>query len=254
MRVLVTRPEPGAARTAERLALLGHEAIRMPLFEAVVTATIYDLPPVAGIGGLIATSARAFAMFKGSDISAKQLQNVPVLVVGPVTAQAASEAGFVDVRDGGGTAQALSGMLSNPWKKSLRETGLSGSDGEPPALVYLAGVPRTPVLEATLAAEKIDHSVVECYKMREISYSTDILKSDILSPAPDVILLYSANAARRFCDLADAKQLGKTLDLTRFVCLSDAIAAQLPEDWRGRAIVAGRPEEDSLLASLAALG
>jgi len=246
MRVLVTRPEPGGKRTAERLAELGHDPVLMPLFETAITAAVDDLPPVAEIGGLIATSARAFAMFDRQDVSESGLRDVPIHVVGPATALAATEAGFRDVRDGGGTALALS--------KTLSCGGRSGSgEGMPMALVYLAGVPRTPVIEAALVSENITHSVVECYKMNEISYSTDILKTDILSPAPDVILLYSANAARRFSTLTDAKELGKTLDSTRFLCLSPAISTELHRDWQDRVIVATRPDEDSLLASLAAL-
>jgi len=247
MRVLVTRPEPGGKRTAERLAELGHDPVLMPLFETIVTATVDDLPPVGGIGGLIATSARAFAMFDTADVIESGLGDVPIHAVGPATAQAANEAGFRDVRDGGGTAQALSETLSEAWKSGLR-------DGKPTLLVYLAGKPRTPVIEAALQVENIDYSVVDCYQMNEISYSTDILKSDILSPPPDVVLLYSANAVRRFLALVNTKDLDKTLDLTRFVCLSAAIAGELPQNWQGRAAAAEHPDEDSLLASLAGLG
>jgi len=253
MRVLVTRPEPSAARTAERLCKLGHEAVRMPLFETVITATIADLPPVAGIGGLIATSARAVLMFETADVIETGLRDVPIHAVGSATAQAATNSGFRDVRDGGGTAQALSKTLSDAWKCGPSETGSTGSDGNRTSLVYLAGVPRTPVIEAALAAENIGHSVIECYKMTEISYSTDFLKSNILSPAPDVILFYSAGAARRFSALADANGFGKALDSTRFLCLSSAIAVELHPEWQDRMIVAARPDEDSLIASLAEL-
>ena len=89
--------------------------------------------------------------------------------------------------------------------------------------------------------------------MNEISYSTDILFSDILSPPPEAVLFYSANAVRRFCTLVGAKGGEKALESTRFVCLSPAIAAELPEDWQGRSIAARHPDEDSLLACLAAL-
>jgi uroporphyrinogen-III synthase len=254
MRVLVTRPEPGGQRTAERLAGLGHDPVRMPLFETVVTATPDDLPPVGEIGGLIATSARAFAMFEKDAVSGTGLCEVPVYAVGPATAQAARDAGFLHVDDAGGTAEALSEALIH-----LRQQGETGGEagGRKVArgpLAYLAGVPRTPVIETALEAHEPGFRVIDCYRMTEISYSTDILKTDFLSPPPDVVLLYSANAARRFSALVDAADLAGCLDSTRFLCLSPAIAGQLRKTWQDRSIVAGRPDEDSLLASLAGLG
>lgn len=254
MRVLVTRPEPGGQRTAERLAGLGHDPVRMPLFETVVTATPDDLPPVGEIGGLIATSARAFTMFGRGGVSETVLAGVPVHTVGPATTQAARDAGFLHVDDAGGTAEALSQALIR-----LRQQGVTGGEAIGPVirrgpLVYLAGVPRTPVIETALKAHEPGFRVIDCYRMAEISYSTDILKTDFLSPPPDALLLYSANAARRFSALVDAGDLAGCLDSTRFLCLSPAIAGQLRKTWQDRSIVAGRPDEDSLLASLAALG
>lgn len=254
MRVLVTRPEPGGQRTAERLAGLGHDPVRMPLFETVVTATPDNLPPVGEIGGLIATSARAFAMFAKHAVSGTGLCEVPVHAVGPATAQAARDAGFLHVDDAGGTAEALSQALIR-----LRQQGVTGGEAigqgvRAGALVYLAGVPRTPVIETALKAHEPGFRVIDCYRMAEISYSTDILNADFLSPPPDAVLLYSANAARRFSALVDAGDLAGCLDSTRFLCLSPAIAGQLRKTWQDRLIVAVRPDEDSLLASLAGLG
>ena len=252
MRVLVTRPEPGAARTAERLSRLGHDAALMPLFQATVTASLDDLPPVPEISGLIATSARAFDMFEGVDVAAAGIANLPVNAVGPATAQAAREAGFANVLQGGGTARALSQELAAAEAQSPGDFkgNLAGSQK---VLVYLAGEPRTPVIEAALEAQKIDHVVVECYKMSEISYSTDIVISDILSPAPDVILLYSSRAARRFTALTSAENMDDFLRFSRFLCLSASISSELPAEWQARALVAERPEEDSLIRSLAKL-
>lgn len=254
MRVLVTRPEPGGKRTAERLAGLGHDPVRMPLFESVVTATPDDLPPVGEISGLIATSARAFAMFGQGGVSGTGFAGLPVYAVGPATAQSARDAGFLRVEEAGGTAQALSESLIVPGKQVPGAGLAGGQETRTGALVYLAGVPRTPVIETALKSRDCHFRTIDCYEMARISYSTDILKTDFLSPPPDVVLLYSANAARRFSALVDAANLASSLDSTRFLCLSPAIAGQLPRIWQDRSIVARRPDEDSLLASLTALG
>ena len=226
----------------------------MPLFEAAVTASIGDLPPAAEIGGLVATSARAFGMFEGVAVDAEGLETIPVHAVGPATAQAARDAGFVHVDEGGGTAQALAQALVDAQARILNHAKPRESSIASKPLVYLAGVPRTQVIEAALAARSVDHTVVECYKMSEISYSTDIAKTDILSPAPEVVLFYSANAARRFAALAEDAGLAEALESSWFLCFSPTIADELPGDWRPRVSVAERPDEDSLLASLAGLG
>jgi uroporphyrinogen-III synthase len=253
VRVLVTRPQPGAARTAARLSQRGLEAVLLPLFEATVTASMDDLPPVAKISGFIATSARAFDMFAGMDLAAGGLADVRVHAVGAATAQAARAAGFELIHEAGGTARALAEDLTGDQAGSLSGPDGTNRMGRRMALVYLAGVPRTTVVEAALEAHGTDITVVECYRMDKISYSTDILKSDILSPAPDVILLYSAKAARRFLALTDVINVEKPFEFSWFLCLSASIAAELPQQWQSRVMVAGRPDEESLLASLAEL-
>jgi uroporphyrinogen-III synthase len=233
---------------------MGHHPVRMPLFETIVTANVEDLPPSGEIGGLIATSARAFALFDSRDLSATGLHDVTIYAVGPATALAARGVGFTRVREGGGTAQALASALIEARMTARAEGEAGKAQPGPGKLVYLAGAPRTPVMETVLNTAGLGHTVLECYRMNEISYSTDILKSDILSPAPDAVLLYSANAARRLSALAEAKVLGKALDSARFFCFSPAIAAELNKSWQGRVTVARQPNEDSLLASLSALG
>ncbi|MDF1608222.1 uroporphyrinogen-III synthase [Hoeflea sp. YIM 152468] len=249
----MTRPEPGGQRTAERLARSGYDPVRMPLFAMRLTATPDDLPPVGSIGGLIATSGRAFAMFKSAQELPPELRKTPVHAVGPATAQAAREAGFMMVHEGGGSARALAHALIHRSQSAGAGSGVADTAGTATAMVYLAGVPRRPVIEAALASARRSFSVLECYQMNEISYSTDILVSDFLSPAPGAILFYSANAARRFRAICEAEDLQKRLLSTRFVCLSAAISAELPDDWQGRASVSDSPNEGSLLACLAAL-
>ncbi len=247
MRVLVTRPDPGGERTAVRLAALGHDVVRMPLFETEITATPDDVPPASEVGGFIATSARAFSLFRAGNLPEKDILDIPVHVVGPATAQAARDTGFADIREAGGTAQDLARTLTSG-------IGMADSSARGKHVIYLAGAPRTPVIEDALRAAGQSFSVLECYKMTEISYSTDIIISVILSPAPEAVLFYSASAAQRFSALLLGKDVGNALDSTRFVCLSPAIRTELPDRWRARSIATDHPNEDSLLASLAALG
>ncbi|MEQ8480272.1 MAG: uroporphyrinogen-III synthase [Hoeflea sp.] len=243
--MLVTRPEPGGRRTALRLAEMGHEPVRLPLFEPRITAQAADLPEAGPIDALVATSARAFDFLRGAPIP-RPYRRIPIHAVGPATAHSASEAGFATIQEAGGTALELA--------RSLIANSSAGGEGQPARLLYLAGRPRKSSLEAELGRAGMSVTTLETYEMIEISYSTDFIMDDVFDPAPDVILLYSANAADRLVQLLSDKNRGKSLRSARFLCLSSDIRDRLPDPWRARATASARPEEDSLLASLAALG
>ncbi len=170
-------------------------------------------------------------------------------MLAPATAEAAREAGFGDIREGQGTAKALAGAVI----KQLASGGGAEPAQESRRLVYLAGTPRTTIIEDAFSGAGHPLVVPDCYEMRKISYSTDFLNGAILSPSPDAVLLYSANAARRAAKLFGPQtQTAQRIECS-FLGLSNEIAAVLPAPWRDRAIVAATPDEASLLASLAAL-
>jgi uroporphyrinogen-III synthase len=267
MRVLVTRPEPGSRRTALRLAEMGHEPVILPLFEPRITARRSDLPDAGLIDAVVATSARAFDFLDGVPVPSVY-RRIPVHAVGPATAQSASEAGFSAIHEAGGTALDLARSLilttgaAQPPQPGAggdhrARTGslqAGGNSGKALRLLYLAGRQRKPSLEAELAGAGMSLTVLETYEMAEISYSTDSETADVFDPQLEIVLLYSANAADRLVELVTAKNLGKSLHSTRFLCLSPDIRDRLPDPWRTRASAAARPDEDSLLASLTALG
>lgn len=219
----------------------------MPLFEAEFTATLAELPAAGRICGLIATSANALRIIPAGQPLPPGLSAIPVYVVGAATAKAARIAGFTDIRLGGGDGEDLARLVlaEGIWRSS---TGRARR-----RLIYLAGTPRRPALEQLLKQGSAPLDVLTCYRMKEISYSTDKNLDDLRRSNPDAVLLYSANAANRLGELARAETLAKSLESCRFVCLSDAVAAALPADFRERAVIAAQPNEDSLLASLAAL-
>ncbi len=95
MRIWITRAEPGAQLTAERLRALGHEPGVPPLMEG---QPVGEPPDLAGVGALAFTSrngVRAFAALSSE-------RSLPVFAVGDATASAAREAGFQDVSSAGG--------------------------------------------------------------------------------------------------------------------------------------------------------
>jgi uroporphyrinogen-III synthase len=208
MRLLVTRPN--AEATAERLRQLGHDVISLPLM-AFDPVPWHAPPPDA----VMLTSPQAAR-------SVETPWPVPVYAVGGATAAAARAAGFSDVRDGGGTVQAL--------------VDRAAADGVH-RILHLAGADRTPVVVPP--ALRIDTVVV--YRARLLPIAT--------MPDVDLVLLYSARTAAHFaaeCDRLRVPRAALSLGV-----LSGAIAGAAGAGWR-EVMVAARPTEDALLAAIGA--
>ncbi len=94
MKILITRPEPGASATAAKLATMGHEPVLAPCL------TITHLPArlPESLGALIITSGQAIPALPAA------LRGVPVFCVGDATAGKLRAAGFARVESAGGDA------------------------------------------------------------------------------------------------------------------------------------------------------
>ncbi len=104
MHVLITRPEPDAAALRAQLEALGHQVTVEPLLKIEHLPIASDV--LAGIAGLIVTSRnglRALAASAAIDAA----RELPLIAVGPGTAQLARELGFAHIVEGSGTADAL---------------------------------------------------------------------------------------------------------------------------------------------------
>ena len=214
MRLLVTRPLPGGEATALRLHEAGHEAVMAPLMAAEALAW---QPPPALPQAIMLTSAFA-ARLAGPDAC----RTLPTWVVGAATAHAARQAGFTDVRDGGGSAQVL-----------LDRMAVAGVA----AVLHLCGEDRTPVIVP--AGLQVATRVV--YRA--------ILQPLVALPAVDWVLLYSARTAGHFADECD--RLGVDRSSFCIAGLSAGIIAEAGPGWRAT-IAAPEPSEDALLAAIGA--
>src|SRR5262245_13133093 len=100
-RVLVTRPEPGASRTARRLAEQGFEPVVLPLTEIRALPSDH-FPDAANVDAVAVTSANAIRHAPRPLIST--LAGKPVFAIGGETARAVKNAGFATVFEGRGNA------------------------------------------------------------------------------------------------------------------------------------------------------
>ena len=117
MRVLIVRPAPGNAATADAVAAMGLEPVVVPLFEVVPLT--WKMPDPAGFDAVVMTSANA-ARLGGAGLA--QFTQLPLFAVGEATGAAARGAGFADVQVGDGDAADLGPHLSG------RILHLTGSD------------------------------------------------------------------------------------------------------------------------------
>ncbi|MBL8555044.1 MAG: uroporphyrinogen-III synthase [Phenylobacterium sp.] len=100
-RIWITRAQPGAEVTAERVRALGHDPLVAPLLAVKVLPDVaVDLRGVAALAFTSANGVRAFADASGE-------RALKVFAVGAATAQAARSAGFRSVLSADGDVEAL---------------------------------------------------------------------------------------------------------------------------------------------------
>jgi uroporphyrinogen-III synthase len=100
--VLITRPEPGAAETAARVAALGLDPVLAPLL--TIETLPAALPAVDRVQAVLIASGNALA---GLPIS---YRGVALLAVGDASAARARAAGFTEVHSARGDAAALTAL------------------------------------------------------------------------------------------------------------------------------------------------
>jgi uroporphyrinogen-III synthase len=236
LRVLVTRPEPGASRTARQLQDMGFQPVVLPLTETVGLPVDAGLIPDEAVAVAV-TSANAVRHASKEVIAA--LAALPCHAVGARTAEVARKMGFLSVIEGSGDAEALANRIA---------AALSGK-----AIVYLCGRVRFPMFEQRLEAAAVQVSAVETYDTLPVRYSDEAVLALLSSQPVDAVLLYSAKAAAAMQALAKRPSLQDAFEKTRFFVLSARIATAF-DDSAGNAIrIAAQPDEEALLALLRVL-
>ncbi|HWK64533.1 MAG TPA: uroporphyrinogen-III synthase [Rhizobiaceae bacterium] len=232
--VLVTRPQPGAAETADRLRGLGYEPIVLPLTE-ISALPIAQIPSPAGIDAVAVTSANALRHAPRELIAA--FQDKTCFAVGGATATAAREAGFTAVTAGPGDAAGLVPIMLGALRAGAH-------------VLHLCGRVRVGGLEQGLRAGRIAITELEIYDAPAIAYAPETILSAIRDGAPDAALVHSARAASRLAELAALPRIAPLFARTLFFCLSPRIGGALSGISQERIFSASAPEEAELLALL----
>lgn len=240
MRILVTRPEQSGQKTAQMLRLLGHQPVLLPLVapDHHPDAMLDTLARHEGV--LAVTSAVAIDGLAMLGDRLLPYLDRPLYAVGPATAKAAEETGFRQVVASSGDGAALADTIA-----SHQETAPIAAP-----ILYLAGCPRAKTFEQRLTERQMPFTVCESYVMHPLVPDTETLYRLLVDDPVDAVLLYSTETARHFFDLPIFVEMPDLLSSLPILCLSEAIAAAVPPQYRRHAQAARSADEASLLALL----
>ena len=196
--IWITRAQPGADNTAERVRALGHDPVVAPLLTVrALTGVEVDLSGVAALAFTSANGVRAFADASGE-------RGLKVFAVGAATALAARAAGFKLVLSADGDVAALAEGIA-ARRSELRGVVLHPGAAEP------AGD-----LCGALAGQRIEARALILYEtlpgIPDAAFAPEIARCD-------AVLLHSPRAATalaRYLKLHPAPQL-RALGLSKAV-------------------------------------
>ena len=216
MNIWITRTEPGAGRTAERLRGLGHTPLIAPVLEVRPVQAEIDL---GGVGALAFSSANGVQAFAALSPD----RGLPVFAVGETTAQAAHVAGFRTVISANGDVDALARTIV------AAEGRLAG------AILHPGAKQAAGDLVGALKARGVAAKAVTVYETHALPVA--------IPKGAEGLLIHSPKAA--------AAVAGARIGALKAYCISRAAADPLV----GRALsvaVAAEPNETSLLALIGA--
>jgi uroporphyrinogen-III synthase len=233
LRVLVTRPEPGASRTASKLKERGFEPVLLPLSATAALPVELDALPKE-VAAVAVTSANAVRHAPAALIAA--LAGLPCRAVGERTAQAARTAGFLSVEAGPGDAAALAGDVASSFAGKT--------------IVYLCGRVRLPLFEQRLGAARVRVDPVETYDTVALTWPDEEVAARLAGLPVEAALLYSTKAAGGMRALSARAALAHLFAKTAYFALSGRVAAAFASDAERKIKIATTPDEPALLALL----
>jgi uroporphyrinogen-III synthase len=235
VRLLITRPQPDAERTAAALRGRGHVPIVAPLFNI---ETVGQADPAAGPwAAVLLTSANGL---RGLDRPGSRgaVSAVPFFAVGDRTAQAARDAGFTTVHSAAGAAGDLARLVA--------------AQLDPPArLLYLAGEDRAGDLDVALRRQGFAVDLIVAYR----AVAVDTLPPQAIAAlggGVDGVLHFSRRSAAAYLSVARRSGLLANALKPVHYCLSAPTAEPLRATGAVSLRIAAEPSEATLLALIGA--
>jgi uroporphyrinogen-III synthase len=230
VRLLLTRPQPDAERTAGALRGRGHAVLLAPLLE--VRALGFE-PPDELVCAVVMTSANAARALAAHPARA-WLVPLPAFTTGRRSAEAARAAGFAEVHSADGDRDDLARLI----RARLAGTRLP--------LLYLAGADRAGELDLADCGLRVITLVV--YRAIAAERFPDAVAEAFAQGALDGVLHFSRRTAEAFLGCGDAAgMLDRALAPVHY-CLSEQVAEPIRAAGAAALRIAPRPDEAALLA------
>ncbi len=228
-------PNPTPPRSARQLEALGHQVTVEPLLKIEHLPIASDT--LAGIAGLIVTSRnglRALAASAAIDAA----RELPLIAVGPGTAQLARELGFARIVEGSGTADALVPVIVDTSREVYG------------TLAHLRGEDVAFDLRGALGARGITVREVVCYRSLPATALTPRTRDLLAAGGIDAVILMSPRTGAIFTHLLAVAGLKKTPKSLVLLCLSPAVAASVEPLAPARVELAASPNSAAMLAAV----
>nr|WP_294527348.1 uroporphyrinogen-III synthase [uncultured Rhodopila sp.] len=229
-RILITRPEPGASQTAERIAAMGFVPVVAPVLAVTGVDATLQLPDQ--IAATVITSRNAVPACPAA------LFARPVFAVGSATASCASAAGFIRVIDADGDASVLAPLIAKALAPASGSLFLPTGRGQGTALAD--------------SLRKLGFRVI-----RRVAYQAASVPSlpqeavfGLQQGQLTAAMFFSTETARHFVRLVLEAGLGEAVSNVEAVSISERPVMALKRlTWR-RISVAAKPNQDAMLALL----
>lgn len=233
MRLLLTRPQSEAERTATALRAIGHDVVIAPV---LVIETVPDVTigsgPYAAVLMTSGNAARALAEHPRH----ASLVALECFAVGSQTAAAARQAGFVTVHAAGGDGGDLAKLIGERL----------GQRGKP--LLYLAGDDRARDMAAELAPYGLRIDIAVVYRARAARGFPPDVAAALKAGQFDGVMHYSRRSTAIFVDCARAAGAEAEAARLRHFCLSTRASEPLAAINAKSISVAQNRDESAMLA------
>lgn len=236
MRLLVTRPEPDAERTAAALRQRGHDVVVVPLLriEPVDDAEIGPGPFTA----ILVTSANA-APAIARHARFAQLRALPVFAVGGRSAEAMRAVGFADVTSADGDVGDLAALAAAQFRRGA-------------SLLYLAGADRAGDLAGALSGRGIALRSIVVYRAVAAPSLAPVVVAAMMEGLQGA-LHFSRRSAEAYMNAARAGGLEeRALKQPVHFCMSAQVAEPLRQAGAADIRIASEPTEAAMMALIPA--